>query len=99
MTYAKPGDQGYNPLRQVNFVSCNDESAAFELVSVDKTIEHGSIGNLVINHTDIIVNHPVIKQNGGLLQVREDADRINDDSPYIGRQVTEINIENMTVTF
>jgi hypothetical protein len=100
VTNAKPGDEGYSPLQQVNLVRWTDQSsAAIELKSVDEIMEHRDMGHLAINQTDIIANHPAIKWNEGSLQIREDKDSINDGSPYMGGQVTEINTENMTVTF
>lgn len=99
VTNAKPGDEGYGPLQQVNLVRWTDQSAAIELKSVDEVMEHEGMGHLAVNQTDIIANHPAIKWNGGSLQVREDRNSINDDSPYMGGQVTEIDTENMTVSF
>lgn len=99
VTNAKPGDDGYSPLQQVNLVSWTDQSAAIELKSVDEIMEHEGMGHLAIDQTDVVANHPAVQWNGGSLQVRDDRDRINDDSPYMGGQVTEIDTENMTVTF
>lgn len=99
VTNAKPGDDGYSPLQQVNLVRWTDQSAAIELKSVDEIMEHEEMGHLAINSTSVIANHPAIKWDGGSLQVREDKDSINDDSPYMGGQITEINTEDMTVTF
>jgi hypothetical protein len=99
VTNAKPEDEGYSPLQQINLVSWTDQSAATELKSVDEIMEHEGMGHLAINRTGVIGNHPAVQWNGGSLQVREDADSINDDSPYMGGQVTEIDTENMTVTF
>jgi hypothetical protein len=99
ITNGKPGDEGYSPLQQVNLVRWTNQSAATELTSVDEIMEHESMGHITINQTGTITNHPVVQWNGGSLTVREDRDNINDDSPYMGGQVTEINIENMTATF
>jgi hypothetical protein len=51
-----------------------------------------------INRIDVVANHPAVKWNGGSLQIREDRDSINDESPYIGGQVLEIDTENMVVS-
>jgi hypothetical protein len=99
VTNAKPEDEGYSPLQQINLVRWTDESAATELKSVEEVMEHEGMGHLAINQTGVIANHPAIKWNGGSLTIREDRDSINDDSPYMGGQVTEINTENTTVTF
>jgi hypothetical protein len=99
VTNAKPGDEGYSPLQQINLVRWTDESAATELKSVEEVMEHEGMGHLAINQTNVVANHPAIKWNGGSFQIRADRDSINDDSPYMGGQVTEVNTENMTVTF
>jgi hypothetical protein len=98
VTNAKPGDDGYSPLQQVNFVRWTDQSAAVELKSVEEVMEHEGMGHLAVNQTDVVANHPAVKWNGGSLQIREDKDRINDDSPYMGGQVLEINTENLVVS-
>ncbi len=99
VTNAQPGSVGYSPLQQVNFVSWTDQSAAVELKSVEDIMDHEGMGHLAINQTDIVANHPAIQWEGGSLQIRADRDDINDDSPYMGGQVTEIDTENMKVTF
>ncbi len=99
VTNAKPGDEVYSPLQQLNFVSWQDETLSTELKSVDEIMDHEGMGHLNINQTDVIANHPAIKWNGGSLQIRQDKDSINDDSPYMGGQVTKIDTENMIVTF
>jgi hypothetical protein len=95
---AKPGDNDYSPLHQINFVKWTDQSAAKELKSVDEIMEHKNMGHLTVTQTDIIADHPAIKWNGGSLKIREDKDRINDDSPYVGGQVLNIDTENLKVT-
>lgn len=98
VTNAKPGDAGYSSLQQVNFVRWIDQAAAVELKSVEEVMEHEGMGHLASSQTDVVANHPAVKWNGGMLQIREDKDTINDDSPYIGGQVVEIDTENMVVS-
>ena len=95
---AKPGDEGYSPLWQVNEVTWNDNATARELKSVQEITSAEQNGELSINNTDIVVNHPAIQWQNGSLLVREDANNINDDTPYIGGQVLNIDTENMVVT-
>jgi hypothetical protein len=95
---AKPGDEGYSPLWQVNEVTWNDNATARELKSVQEITTAEQNGELSINDTDIVVNHPAIQWQNGSLMVREDANRINDDTPYMGGQVLNIDTENMVVT-
>ena len=95
---AKPGDKGYSPLWQVNEVTWNDNATARELKSVQEITTAEQNGELSINNTDIVVNHPAIQWQNGSLLVREDADNITDDTPYTGGQVLNIDTENMLVT-
>ncbi|MGI0020842.1 MAG: DUF7482 domain-containing protein [Nitrososphaera sp.] len=96
---AKPGDEGYSPLLQVSFVDWNDGANATELKSVSEVMDAEQDGRLTITNTDIIVNHPAVKWQGGSLAIREDRDSINDDSPYMGGQVLEIGTGKMVATF
>ncbi|MGH9979546.1 MAG: DUF7482 domain-containing protein [Nitrososphaeraceae archaeon] len=95
---AKPGDEGYSPLWQVNEITWNDGATARELKSVREITDAEQNGELSINNTDIVVNHPAIQWQNGSLLVREDANSINDDTPYMGGQVLNIDTENMVVT-
>jgi hypothetical protein len=95
---AKPGDKGYSPLWQVNEVTWNDNATARELKSVQEITTAEQNGELSINNTDIVVNHPAIQWQNGSLLVREDAGNITDDTPYTGGQVLNIDTENMVVT-
>jgi hypothetical protein len=94
---AKPGDEQYSPLLQVNLVEWKQESAAKELKSVQEIMDAEKNGTITTNQTDIIVNHPAIIWDGGQMKVREDQ-KINDDSPYGGAQVLDIDTEKMFVT-
>lgn len=94
---AKPGDEGYSPLVQLNYVDWASEPV--ELRSVEEIREAESSGQLTITETDTVVNHPAVMWDGGALTIREDKDSINDDSPYVGGQVLEIDTDNMVVTF
>jgi hypothetical protein len=95
---AKPGDEGYSPLWQVNLVTWNDNATARELRSVKEITTAEQNGELTINTTDTVVNHPAIQWQNGSLMVREDASSITDDTPYTGGQVLNIDTENMIVT-
>lgn len=94
----KPGDEGYSPLSQVNLVAWNDDATPRELTSVEEITTAEESGELSINQTEIIANHPAIQWQNGSLMVREDANNINDDTPYVGGQVLDIDTENMIVT-
>lgn len=94
---AKPGDETYSPLMQVNMVTWNDQSAAKEVKSVQEIIDAEKNGTIAINKTGIIANHPAVQWEGSSLKVREDK-KINDDTPYGPAQVLNIDTEKMVVT-
>jgi hypothetical protein len=98
---ARPGQEGYSPLLQINLVRWNEEAAQpTELRSVEDILAASSAGQLTITETDVIVNHPAVEWEGGSLQIREDVLNITDESPYMGGQVTNIDTAvNMTATF
>jgi hypothetical protein len=98
---ARPGQEGYNPLLQINFVRWNEGAAQpTELRSEQDIITASNAGQLTIDKTDVIVNHPAVQWQGGSLPIRDDATNITDESPYMGGgQVTKIDTVNMTATF
>ena len=55
-------------------------------------------GRIEFSETGIVLNTPHIVWPDGQMQVRADKE-ITDDMPYGGGQITEINEEEMTVTF
>ena len=94
---AKPGDQGFSPLWKLNLVEWNQNATPKELKSAQEIMAAQQNGSLTIKKTDVVVNHPVVKWNGGSLKIKEDRS-VNDDSPYIGGQVLDIDTTNMVVT-
>ena len=68
----------------------------FESVSDIIAAEEG--GRIEFNETGIILNAPQILWPDGQMTVRPDKE-ITDDMSYSGGQITEINEEEMTVTF
>ncbi|MGH9974803.1 MAG: DUF7482 domain-containing protein [Nitrososphaeraceae archaeon] len=94
----KPGDEGYSPLWQINLVAWSDDATPRELTSVEEITAAEQNGELLINQTDVIANNPAIQWQNGSLMVREDANSISDDTPYMGGQVLNIDTENMVVT-
>lgn len=97
---ARPGQEGYSPLLQINRVTWNEGAQSTELRSEQDVVAASDAGQLTINPTDIIVNHPAVQWQDGSLPIREDAGNITDESPYMGGgQVTNIDTANMTATF
>jgi hypothetical protein len=97
---ARPGQEGYSPLLQINLVRWNEAAQPTELRSEEDATAASNAGQLTINKTDVIVNHPAVQWEGGSLPIRADAGNITDESPYMGGgQVTNIDTANMTATF
>lgn len=97
---ARPGQEGYSPLVQINHVTWNEGAQTTELRSEQDIIAASDAGQLSIEDSDIIVNQPAVQWEGGSLPIREDAGNITDESPYMGGgQVTNIDTANMTATF
>ncbi|AIC15506.1 DUF7482 domain-containing protein [Nitrososphaera viennensis] len=95
---SKPGDGDYSPLWQVNMASWKETATPRELTSVQQVMDAQNSGQLDIMATDIIVNHPAIKWDGGSLKIRDDRNSITDDSSYVGGQILGIDTEKMLVT-
>jgi hypothetical protein len=93
---AVPGDEDYSPLWQTNFVKWNDNTTARELKSVEEIMTAQQNGELNITQTNIIVNSPAIKWQGGSLQVKENK-TITDETPYGGGQVLNIDTEEKMI--
>ena len=94
---AKPGDQGYSPLWQLNLVEWNQNANPKELKSVEEIMSAQQNGSLTVKKAEVIVNHPVIKWEGGSLKIKENKN-VNDDTPYVGGQVLNIDTKNLVVT-
>jgi hypothetical protein len=94
---AKPGDQGFSPLWKLNVVEWNQNATPKELKSVQEIMAAQQNGSLTVKETNVVVNHPVIKWDGGSLKIKEDKS-VNDNTPYVGGQVLDIDTTNMVVT-
>jgi hypothetical protein len=97
---ARPGQEGYSPLLQINLVRWNEGNQPTELRSEQDITTASNAGQLTVTETGVIVNHPAVQWQDGSLPIREDAGSITDESPYMGGgQVTNIDTANMTATF
>jgi hypothetical protein len=97
---ARPGQEGYSPLLQINLVRWNEGAQSTELRSEQDIMAASNAGQLTVTETEVIVNHPAVQWQGGSLPIRQDASNITDESPYMGGgQVTNIDTANMTATF
>ena len=95
---AKPGDERYSPLYQINKVEWVNEENAQELKSIDEILTAEKNGQLKIEKTNVVVNEPAVKWDGGQLMIKENK-VVSDDTPYGEGQVTKIDIENRVATF
>jgi len=95
---SQPGDPAYSPLWRIQLVEWKANTTTTELKSESEIIKAQNDGLLTITPTDIIVNCPFVKWNGGELQVREDK-TLNDTTPYGGGQVLDIDTVENKVTF
>ncbi|MCV0372877.1 MAG: hypothetical protein K5793_04900 [Nitrosarchaeum sp.] len=68
------------------------------LESIDDVINAHKGGRVEFNETGIVLNTPQIIWPDGQMQIR-DNNEITDELPYGGGQITEINKDEMTVTF
>jgi hypothetical protein len=93
----KPGDQRFSPLWKLNLVQWDQNITPKELKSAQEIMAAQQNGSLTIKKTDVVVNHPVIKWDGGSLKIKEDK-IVNDDTSYVGGQVLSIDTTNMVVT-
>jgi hypothetical protein len=59
---ALPGDIGYSPIFQLNFVKWNDNATARELRSAEEIMTAKSNGELQVTRTNILINSPVVQQ-------------------------------------
>lgn len=111
VTDTNPEEKDYSPLYQLNFVKWknNDNgdssvtrTANFtkirELRSVQEIIDANQSGQISINQTNIIMDFPAVKWNGGSLKIRADKN-VTDNMPFEGGQVTRIDTDNMVATF
>jgi len=93
----KPGDEEYSPLLQLNTAEWKQGTTTKELKSVKEIMDAEKNGTIVVTKTDIIVNHPAIKWQGGEMKILENK-TINDESSYGPAQVLNIDTEQMVVT-
>lgn len=68
------------------------------LNSVEKIMKAKEAGRIDLEETQVIINMPQVVWSGGQMLVRADK-TISDDMEYGGGQVTDINTDEMTVTF
>lgn len=60
---ALPGEKGYSPLYQLNFVKWNDNASPRVLTSVADIMSAQKNGELTISPTNIVINSPAVMPN------------------------------------
>lgn len=89
----------YTAIRSVVQVTWKDSAKATSLDSVKKILDAEKKGQLTLKPLDrVVLNMPHIVWPGGQMEVRQDKS-ISDDMPYVGGQITDIDIKKMKVTF
>ena len=58
---ALPGDKGYSPIVQLNFVSWNENPTAIELKSEEEILNAQNNSELNVTKTNILINSPAIQ--------------------------------------
>ena len=99
---AQPGDTNYSPIWKINTVEWKNNNnntavSSQELKSEKQILDAKARGDLTVTPTQIYVNCPFIKWNGGSMKIRDDK-IITDDSNYGGGQVLKIDVTNKVVT-
>jgi hypothetical protein len=97
-SYTPSQESEYSPLSSVVEVSWKTGQNKIIFESVEEILEAKEGSRIEFNETDIVINTPQIIWPDGQMIIREDTE-INDDLLYSGGQITEINEEDMTVTF
>ena len=88
----------YSPLSSVVEVSWKMGQSVKIFESVEEILEAKEGSRIEFKETDFVINTPQIIWPGGQMIVRENSE-ITDDLSYTGGQITEINEDEMTVTF
>ncbi len=92
-----PGQEGYSALTYHVHVAWVDQSNVRELTSESEIMDAAQNGEVELLDLPVVVNMPQIVWPSGQMMV---ADKVlEDDTPYGGGQVLDIDIEGMEVTF
>jgi hypothetical protein len=58
---ASPGDEGYSPLFEINYVKWNDESNSRVLKTAHEVLEAQNNGEITITRSNIVINSPFVQ--------------------------------------
>ncbi len=93
-----PAQENYNALASHIHVIWNDNATPKILDSVDAILFNEDEGLLGLVEHDIVTNMPQIVWPEGQMKVKKDR-TVTDYTTFVGGQVLDINIDEMTVTF
>ena len=93
-----PTHKEYTALTQVVEVSWKIGQKPTLFESVKEITEAEEAGRIEFNNTEVIINAPQIKWPEGQMKIRSDKS-ISDEMSFDGGQITEINLNDNTVTF
>jgi len=94
-----PGQpEKYSALTSHVHVTWNDGITSSVLDSENAVLQAKDDGKVTLTELPVVINMPQIMWPGGQLPIREDK-TINDDTPYVGGQVLDIDTKKMKVTF
>lgn len=95
-TPAQP--DAYSALSKIVHISWNNEASAIVLKSESEIMDAINDGRVTAEETEVVLNTPQIVWPGGQMVVRDDS-TLDDNTPYGGGQVLDIDTDEMTVTF
>lgn len=88
----------YSALTAHMHVTWADGSTPRILDSESAIIEAAGLGEIALEDIDVVINMPQIIWPGGQMMIKDDLS-INDETPYGGGQIVEIDTDDMAVTF
>jgi hypothetical protein len=88
----------YSALRSHVQVTWIDASTPIILDSEKAVIDTANKGLVRLSKLDVVLNMPQIVWPGGQMPVKSNK-TITDETPFVGGQITDINLTNRTVTF
>jgi len=93
-----PAQEDYNALTSNIHVMWNDGTTPYVLDSVHEIQFAEKNGMITLEEQDVVMNMPQIVWPEGQMKVKKDKVLTN-DTPFVGGQILDINIDEMTVTF
>ncbi len=93
-----PEQSNYTPLGKIIEVTWKPGQKQIIFESVDEILDAEKSGRIKFNETNVVVNSPQIKWSSNQMSERSEK-QITNKMSFSGGQITEINQDEMTVTF